>query len=409
VHRHPRRTGLTRTGSRTLLLGAALASAPACELLKTDDTEIQPVRDAGVDASQRVDSGARDAGREPEDAARDVAAETGAPDARAHVADASEPPDVRDASADAARDVQPDVEPCFPEPEVCNDLDDDCDGEADQGLDCEPCAAACPIDDLRSDLRVCVAYRDIETACGGDYAEDQGVVHTAPPEVDVTCSSCTCSAALRPVQWDRADPDCSVGFQREAVDCVPPGCEADLCADMTFGHHADVNLHVGGGAPSGVCTVPDGHTFRLCCRAGLQRLTQCPSAVCLVPEGAVGPVVWGEGTRAAHVCERAALPEVTAFTDATPVGLTCAGCPCEATADVTFCDEATSQSCTATAAHPACSTDCLVRFHPATGDAVNTAVRLSLTLAGEGAVPEATGGGCDLVDPVTLCDGAGEL
>ena len=373
-----------------------MCGAAACGLVKDSPAPDASGRDAAgtsdggapVVASDATPDAATDAGRGFVDAGRDAAGDGPAAD------------------ADARADIPP---PCLPEPEVCNGTDDDCDDETDEGLDCAPCASACPFSELRSDLRLCAAWPGIDTACGGDYPEDKGVLHTAPAEPEVSCTPCACSASLRPVQWDRADPDCRVGFPRDSIDCAPPGCEADLCADQTFGHQADVNLHAEGGLPGAVCRVPEGHSYRLCCRAGLPASPQCPDAVCPVPDGSLGPVVWGEGSRAGWLCGNAGLPEVQAYAEAVPTGLACAPCPCEAQATVAACDGPEALSCTATAARPACSTDCLVRFRPENGEAVNTGVRLSLTVAGDGAIPAPAGGACEPRDTRTLCDGSGAL
>jgi hypothetical protein len=125
--------------------------------------------DAGVqDAAARADTGRPDARVVPPDAAvssTDAAATT--PDAAVATPDAAvSTPDAAVSTPDAAPpdpDVGPDAAPPCPDPvaEVCNDADDDCDGEIDEDFDlqsdpanCGRCGAACMLPDA---VNLCVA------------------------------------------------------------------------------------------------------------------------------------------------------------------------------------------------------------------------------------------------------------
>jgi hypothetical protein len=149
---------------RLLTLAPLLLAALACGQNPT-----QPPRggeappDAANDADATTDADPTDL---TDDAANDADATPDLPD------DGPSPDLAADSDADATEDAAPDASPpCVPAPEVCDGLDNDCDGAADEPdevntesnpLHCGACGAACAFDGA---LGRCDAGRCVVDAC----------------------------------------------------------------------------------------------------------------------------------------------------------------------------------------------------------------------------------------------------
>lgn len=192
---------------------------PACTMI-SDPEVAAKIGEAAVDDAGRGDTGAADSGTEDSrnadtgDSAMDSAAEIDADGDRY-------------LSGEDCDDTDPTVHPGAVE--VCNEVDDDCDGETDEGL---------PLSTY---------YRDGD----GDGYGDAGMSTAAcgQPEGYATAPDC-----------DDGDPLVNPGAP-EACNGADDDCDSEIDEDVTTTYYADVDGDGYGDATSTVeaCDVPAGH------------------------------------------------------------------------------------------------------------------------------------------------------
>ncbi|MBF5042999.1 hypothetical protein FGE12_11445 [Aggregicoccus sp. 17bor-14] len=120
-----------------------------------------------------------------------------------------------------------------PSAERCNQADDDCDGQVDEGFDlqtdvnnCGSCGHACAAGDHCSGG---VCYAATETACFGGVDEDgNGLIDCADP----VCNNQSCGAGCLCSAGAAHETQCSDGSDNDQdakKDCLDPDCSGQSC------------------------------------------------------------------------------------------------------------------------------------------------------------------------------------
>lgn len=159
-----------------------------------------------------------------------------------------------DSDVDGDSDSDADVEPCVPSTEICNEVDDDCDGVVDEGFDltrdpenCGSCGNICPVDPTNASSwcipEGCVIECDFGSVNCNDDLDDGCETRLGTPD---SCGGCD-----DPCPEDRplCEYDPTLGYAC-VTDCVPPEI---ACS----GSCVDISTNVAHcGECSGVCTAP---------------------------------------------------------------------------------------------------------------------------------------------------------
>ena len=121
--------------------------------------------------------------------------------------------------------------PGTPSPEVCNGLDDDCDGLIDDGINCQGCVPVC------SNAAHCDICNNLDEDCDGRIDEDFsptscGVDTGACQTGTTTCTmgAVACAGSIGPVveACNNVDDDCDAVVDGMTQPCYPPatpGCD----------------------------------------------------------------------------------------------------------------------------------------------------------------------------------------
>jgi hypothetical protein len=147
------------------------------------------------------------------------------------------------------------------EAETCNGLDDNCDGQIDEGLldgpnNCGACGNSCPATH-ECTAGECVPSSELD--CGNDADDDgNGLTDCADPDCDLRAcgTGCTCGGEAR------METTCTDGEDNDvdgSVDCADSNCTNQLCGTATSTFTCDANLAcscngVPSPPPESVCT-----------------------------------------------------------------------------------------------------------------------------------------------------------
>lgn len=322
-----------------------------------------------------------------------------------------------------AAGVACDAQPGDPIAEVCDGVDNNCDGQTDNidvavGIggadDCAACADRCPVDDVPDGAQLCVALP------GGGNCPDEWPDRIAPlsnGEVagQLFCSPCDCGAQV--VTSAGADGQCGNPQDVSRFTCGSQnGGDADEGGQCDTGceyrgtalsHSAEMEIiRWGGGDRLDGCEIDGGRTVRLCCRDDLPADEACGGPLCPAPGNSLGFVIQGEAFAVAAACGAAGGSAGTLKGGAEAVGQ-CLNCHCRAELVGRLCNYETTDSCVAAAHGATCELDCLAEARQL-GDqaqAFVTLPRYVVNLEQDGLSPDTTeGAGCQATGVVHVCD-----
>ncbi|MEZ4399658.1 MAG: MopE-related protein [Kofleriaceae bacterium] len=131
-----------------------------------------------------------------------------------------------------------DATPGAPSPEVCNNLDDNCDGLVDNGVACTSCVPVC------TDAAGCDVCNNLDEDCDGIFDED-----FTPTSCGVDTGACApgttacvggvlaCSGGVGPVAetCNNVDDDCDAIVDGMAQPCYPAGAGCNLATGVCQG------------------------------------------------------------------------------------------------------------------------------------------------------------------------------
>jgi len=115
----------------------------------------------------------------------------------------------------------------LPSDEVCNGADDDCNDQTDEAGNCEVCGQECPVAELPEGVLLCVAKPADTAGCPNSFPDDRDVLYAGTARADFTCEECECWTEVTP-RYQAAAAGMQQGSCDDLRDRDPWECE-DEC------------------------------------------------------------------------------------------------------------------------------------------------------------------------------------